>query len=93
MVGNEGADPKRGGQLRSSRSIAMVDDEEAEGEDGADVDEWARANDAKEVGNGCRGEGSGDVVGSVISRSLGVDGRRMCRAILVGVSRHKSSCI
>lgn len=69
--------PKRGGQLRSSRSIAMVD--EVEGEDGAD-EGCVRAKDAREVGRGCLGEGNGDAVGSVISRSLGVDGR-ICRAM------------
>lgn len=80
MVGNEGAVPKRGGQLRSSRSIAIVDDE-ADGEGGADEGVWVNANEAREVGKGCLGDGTGERVGSVISRSLGVTGRRICLAM------------
>lgn len=80
IVGNEGAVPKRGGQLKSSRSIAIVDDE-ADGEGGADVGVCVNANEAREVGRGCLGDGTGERDGSVISRSLGVTGRRICLAM------------
>lgn len=49
--------------------------------------EWAKANEASEVGSGCRGDGMGERVGSVISRSFGVEGRGMGRAIQAWLPR------
>lgn len=79
MVGNWLADPNAGGHPSSSLSIAMVYEEL--GDEGAD-DECVRANEARDVGKGWRGDGTGEAMGSVISRSLGVLGRRIGRDIV-----------